>query len=607
MSEHLIELRRIVKRYGTGEAAFNALGGIDLTIDQGEFVAIMGPSGSGKSTTMNIIGALDSPTSGEYLFQGLHVERLTNDERALLRRRFMGFVFQGFNLLARTTALENVELPLLYRGVPTAERHELARAALDRVGLLQWEDHTPAELSGGQQQRVAIARAIVTKPLLLMADEPTGSLDSRKSVEIMELLTDLNKSDKITIVLVTHEMLGNAFLLAFRQIRRNPLRSLLTVLGIVIGVAAVITMVTVGNGATEAVKEQIESFGSNQLMLRKGQRMGPGGAAGAPSFKLEDVEALEDQIAGVLSAAPQSQRSTIVVANGKNWTTTIIGSSSDYFTTDNRTLAEGRFFEPAEEMSGAAVCVIGTTIQKELFGPGAPVIGEMLRVNSFSCRIVGLLNEKGTAAMGGDQDDLVVIPFNTAARRLIGNNRVNTILISIDPQSDRVHLKGLVRDLMRERRSLSEGDDDNFSILDTAEVAEKVASTTQIMTALLGAVAAVSLLVGGIGIMNIMLVSVTERTREIGVRLAIGATAREVLMQFLIEAVVLGCMGGVIGILLATGSSYLITGWMDVPYTFDPMINIVSFAFAALTGVIFGYFPARRAARLDPIEAVRHE
>lgn len=205
MSEHLIELRRIVKRYGTGEAAFNALGGIDLTIDQGEFVAIMGPSGSGKSTTMNIIGALDSPTSGEYLFQGLHVERLTNDERALLRRRFMGFVFQGFNLLARTTALENVELPLLYRGVPTVERHELARAALDRVGLLQWEDHTPAELSGGQQQRVAIARAIVTKPLLLMADEPTGSLDSRKSVEIMELLTDLNKSDKITIVLVTHE------------------------------------------------------------------------------------------------------------------------------------------------------------------------------------------------------------------------------------------------------------------------------------------------------------------------------------------------------------------------------------------------------------------
>ncbi len=402
-------------------------------------------------------------------------------------------------------------------------------------------------------------------------------------------------------------MLGNAFMLAFRQILRNPLRSLLTVLGIVIGVAAVITMVTIGNGATQAVKEQIESFGSNQLMLRKGQRMGPGGAAGAPSFKMEDVEALEDQIGGVVSAAPQSTRSTIVVAKGKNWTTSIIGSTNDYFTTDNRTLAEGRFFEPAEEMSGAAVCVIGATVQKELYGAGYPVVGEMLRVNAFSCRIVGLLAEKGTGAMGNDQDDLVVIPFNTASRRLIGNNRVNNILIAIDPQSDREHLKSQVRELMRERRSLSSGDDDNFNILDTAEVAAKVASTTQIMTALLGAVAAVSLLVGGIGIMNIMLVSVTERTREIGVRLAIGATAREVLMQFLIEAVVLGCMGGVIGILIATAASYGITQLMDVHYAFDAGINIVSFAFAALTGIVFGYFPARRAAGLDPIEAVRHE
>ncbi len=402
-------------------------------------------------------------------------------------------------------------------------------------------------------------------------------------------------------------MLGNAFLLAFRQILRNPMRSLLTVLGIVIGVAAVITMVTVGNGATQAVKEQIESFGSNQLMLRKGQRLGPGGAAGAPSFKLEDVEALVDQIGGVTSAVPKSQRNTIVVANGKNWTTIVIGSTSDYFTIDNRTLAQGRYFEPSEEMSGAAVCVIGTTIQKELFGAGVPVVGEMLRVNAFSCRIVGLLGEKGTAAMGGDQDDLVVMPFNTAARRLIGKNHVNDILISIDPLSDRNHLKAQVSELMRERRSLSVGDDDNFNILDTAEVAEKVASTTKILTALLGAVAAVSLLVGGIGIMNIMLVSVTERTREIGVRLAIGATAREVLMQFLIEAVVLGCMGGVIGILLATGASYALTQVMAVPYTFDPGINIISFAFAALTGVIFGYFPARRAAKLDPIEAVRHE
>lgn len=402
-------------------------------------------------------------------------------------------------------------------------------------------------------------------------------------------------------------MLGNAFLLAFRQILRNPMRSLLTVLGIVIGVASVITMVTVGNGATIAVKEQIESFGSNQLILRRGQRLGPGGAAGAPSFKVDDIQALEDQIAGVISASPHNNRNTIVVANGRNWTTSVIGSDKGYFATENRELAEGRYFEDTEEMSGAAVCVIGTTIQKELFGAGAPVLGEMLRINAFSCRIIGLLAEKGAAAMGNDQDDLVVLPFNTVARRLVGNNRVNTILINIDTTSDREHLKSSIRDLMRERRSLSEGDDDNFVIHDTAEVAERVASATKIMTALLGAVAAVSLLVGGIGIMNIMLVSVTERTREIGVRLAIGATAHEVLLQFLIEAVVLGCMGGILGILIAVGASWALTTVMELPYAFDPQINILSFAFAALTGIIFGYFPARRAASLDPIEAVRHE
>lgn len=402
-------------------------------------------------------------------------------------------------------------------------------------------------------------------------------------------------------------MLGNAFMLAFRQILRNPLRSLLTVLGIVIGVAAVITMVTIGNGATQAVKEQIESFGSNQLMLRKGQRMGPGGAAGAPSFKMEDVEALEDQIGGVVSAAPQSTRSTIVVAKGKNWTTSIIGSTNDYFTTDNRTLAEGRFFEPAEEMSGAAVCVIGATVQKELYGAGYPVVGEMLRVNAFSCRIVGLLAEKGTGAMGNDQDDLVVIPFNTASRRLIGNNRVNNILIAIDPQSDREHLKSQVRELMRERRSLSSGDDDNFNILDTAEVAAKVASTTQIMTALLGAVAAVSLLVGGIGIMNIMLVSVTERTREIGIRKALGARTRDVLIQFLTESAILSALGGIIGVLLAVSLVTAGGAVLGLPVVIKPGIIILAVSFSAVVGIFFGIYPASKAAKADPIDALRYE
>lgn len=401
-------------------------------------------------------------------------------------------------------------------------------------------------------------------------------------------------------------MWGNAFILALRQIWRNPMRSLLTVLGIVIGVAAVITMVTVGNGATQAVREQIESLGSNQLMIRPGQRMGPGGSAGAPSFKLEDVDAIANQIAGVKAVAPQRQQSMTVVAQGRNWSTQVIGSSNQYFILDNRQIRQGRYFEPQEEQSGAAVCVIGTTIEKEIFG-SSNAVGQILRTGQFSCRVVGVLESKGQAAIGGDQDDLVVMPIQTFQRRVSGNTRVSAILVSVDSQIDRALVTESIRLLMRERRSLSDADDDNFMILDTEEIARRVSSTTEIMTMLLGAVAAVSLVVGGIGIMNIMLVSVTERTREIGVRLAIGALEREVLMQFLIEAVVLGAMGGVLGVAIAFIGSFALAATMGVPFIFDPSINMIAFLFAALTGVIFGYFPARRAAQLDPIEAVRHE
>ncbi len=402
-------------------------------------------------------------------------------------------------------------------------------------------------------------------------------------------------------------MIWNAFLLAVRQIWRNPMRSLLTVLGVVIGVAAVITMVTIGNGASEAIRSEIESFGNNQLMLRPGMRLGPGQRIGAPSFKMEDVTALQTQLAGVVAVAPQVSKSVTLVANGRNWQTSITGTTSSYFTIDNRTFADGRSFEEAEEMAGSAVCVIGSTIANELFGRTDGVVGELIRTGSFSCRVIGLLATKGSAAMGGDQDDVVIMPVKTVQRRLIGDTRVSSLLILMDGNSDRERLKQAVKDLMRERRSLSAGDDDNFQIMDTAEIAEKVASTTGIMTTLLAAVAGVSLLVGGIGIMNIMLVSVTERTREIGIRLAIGALGREVLMQFLIEALMLGCLGGLLGMAVAFGASYVFCAWMEVPFAFDPFINLLAFTVSALTGIVFGFFPARRAARLDPIEAVRHE
>lgn len=402
-------------------------------------------------------------------------------------------------------------------------------------------------------------------------------------------------------------MIWNAFLLALRQIWRNPMRSLLTVLGVVIGVAAVVTMVTVGNGASDAIRTQIESFGNNQLMLRPGMRLGPGQKVGAPDFKLEDAEALVNQLAGIEAVAPQTSKSLTIVAEGRNWQTSVIGTDNNYFTIDNRELESGRYFEDAELMAGSAVCVIGGTIQRELFGANVDPVGKSLRTGGFSCRVVGLLKTKGTAAMGGDQDDLVVMPLKTVQRRILGESRVASLMLRINADSDRERLKDTVRDLMRERRSLSEGDDDNFQIMDTAEIAAKVASTTQIMTTLLAAVAAVSLVVGGIGIMNIMLVSVTERTREIGIRLAIGALGREVQLQFLIEALVLGCLGGILGLVVALGASKILASVMSVPFLFNPGINLLAFTVSALTGVVFGYFPARRAAKLDPIEAVRHE
>lgn len=400
-------------------------------------------------------------------------------------------------------------------------------------------------------------------------------------------------------------MLLSSILLALREIRRNLLRSFLTMLGIVIGVSAVITMVTLGNGATQAVQSQITSLGTNLLMVRPGQRMGPGGGGG-PAFAAADVDAIASQIAGVRAVAPEVRSGVTVVANGRNWTTSVTGTSNDWFTIGNWTIAGGRGFEPDEEKVGAAVCVIGATIQRELFG-GQSAVGEQVRVKQFSCTVIGVMAAKGQGAMGNDQDDTVILPLATVQRRVVGHTRINTLLVSMRDGSDTESVKASLSSLLRERRHLASNEDDNFNVLDTRQIADTLSGTTQVMTMLLGAVAAVSLVVGGIGIMNIMLVSVTERTREIGVRLAIGALEREVLLQFLVEAVALAALGGLIGIVLATGASIVLAQVMGVPYVFDAGINLLSFVFSAAIGVVFGYFPARRAARLDPIDALRHE
>ena len=401
-------------------------------------------------------------------------------------------------------------------------------------------------------------------------------------------------------------MLLSVFMLALRSVRRNLLRSFLTILGIVIGVSAVITMVTLGNGATQAIEEKITSLGTNLLMVSPGQRIGGGG--GVPQFSEADGEAIAAQIGGVAAVAPQGRASATVVANGRNWATTVVGSSNDWFETGNWQLASGRVFAPAEQLAGSAVCIVGETVRRELWGGtvGQTGLGLQLRVKQFSCDVIGVLAAKGQGGMG-DQDDTVLLPLHTLQRRVTGSRKVGLLLVSMQDGSDSAPLKASLRELLRERRHLASSDDDNFNIFDTQQLAETLSSTMGVLTSLLGAVAAVSLLVGGIGIMNIMLVSVTERTREIGLRLAVGALESEVLLQFLIEAVVLSALGGLVGVVIATGASWVLSSVMAVPYEFDPAINLLSMVFSAFIGVVFGYFPARRAARMDPIEALRHE
>ncbi|GIX53475.1 ABC transporter permease [Sphaerotilus sulfidivorans] len=402
-------------------------------------------------------------------------------------------------------------------------------------------------------------------------------------------------------------MIGNTLLLAIREIRRNLLRSFLTILGIVIGVSAVITMVTLGRGATQAVQAQIASLGTNLLQIRPGQRMGPGGGgSGAPAFREADLDAIATQIAGVAAVAPEARSSVTVVAGARNWSTSVTGTTNAWLRTGNWTLSAGRAFEDTELRAGSAVCLIGATLQRELFA-GTDPLGQTLRIKQFSCSVIGVLAAKGQAAMGMDQDDTVVVPLRTLQRRVTGSLNIGTLLVSLEDGADSRAVQASLRQLLRERRKLGASDDDNFNILDTQQLAQTMSGTTQLMTSLLGAVAAVSLLVGGIGIMNIMLVSVTERTREIGVRLAIGALEHEVLLQFLIEAVVLSSFGGLVGIALATAASIGLSSLLAMPYAFQPGINGLAFVFSAAIGVVFGYVPARRAARLDPIEALRHE
>ena len=402
-------------------------------------------------------------------------------------------------------------------------------------------------------------------------------------------------------------MLGTTITLAFRAIMRHKLRSFLTTLGIIIGVAAVVTMTTLGNGATAAVREQIASLGANILQLRPGQGFGRGGGGPRPpDFKPEDVTAIEGQLTGVRAVAPMAQSSGTAIYEGNNWSTTVNGTTASYFEAQQWPLNSGRLFMPEEEQAGKPVCIIGNTLKNNLFRQTDP-LGKRFRIKGVSCQVIGVLGTRGQGGMGQDQDDVVVMPIKFVQRRFTGDRDIGQIMVAVDDAYDTQTVQASLEDLMRERRKIKPGDSDNFNVFDTKQISDTLTGTTTILTQIVGAVAAISLLVGGIGIMNIMLVSVTERTREIGIRLAIGAVAREVLLQFLVEAVVLSCLGGLIGLVIALFASIAIAPLMQVPFIFDLKINVLAFLFSAAIGVVFGYFPARRAASLNPIDALRHE
>lgn len=402
-------------------------------------------------------------------------------------------------------------------------------------------------------------------------------------------------------------MFGTIFLLSLRSIRRHVLRSLLTMLGIVIGVAAVVTMVTLGKATTAAVTEQIASLGSNILQVRPGSGFGRGGGGSAPrQFDSSDITAIRQQVGGVVAVAPQASSSATAIYEGANWSTTINGTTSSYFVIQPWDLEEGRLFDTEEESAGKAVCVLGSTVREKLFGTVDPM-GKRFRIGDVSCDVIGLLSTKGQGGFGNDQDDVVVMPVKTVQRRFLGTTDISSIVIGVDSSYSTDQVKATLTRVLRDRRHLADNEDDDFNIFDTKQISDTLTQTTGMLTSIVAAIAAISLVVGGIGIMNIMLVSVTERTREIGIRLAIGAVANEVLMQFLVEAIVLSCIGGLIGLVLAQLVIAVAIPLMGLPWVFDIAINIGAFLISAAIGVIFGYFPARRAANLNPIDALRHE
>lgn len=696
MGAQCIEVRNVTRTYRVGDVDVHALRNVSLTIAHGELVAIMGSSGSGKSTLMAILGCLDQPTSGQYVFEGSNVAELSEPELAQIRSARLGFVFQSFNLLPRTSALENVALPLFYAAGGAAhggQRMQRARAVLELLGLADRAQYTPAQLSGGQQQRVAIARALINAPGVLLADEPTGNLDSRTSHEIMETLARLNGEHGVTVVVVTHEpdiaayarrvvtmrdgevvsdqrkpasapaalaparapapesalpagetrgapswAFGAMILTAAAQaLMRNKTRSALTMLGVFIGVAALIAMIAVGQGANEAVRKQIEALGTNLFVVVPGTASGGGVRAGfgsASTLTVADADAIRRESTLVTAVGYLIRQSGQVQYANQNWSTGIQGVSASYPQVTNWRVAQGRMLSDDDDHAAALVAVIGATVHHQLFAPDENPIGATILVRGIPLRVVGLFAAKGQTPYGQDQDDVVMIPFGTAERRVLGVaaplQQANPLPLypqAPNPFGLQARLTGYVNQIyvqaasaaqlqaaideasatLLRRHRIGAGGTPDFSIRNLSQIAATAESSSEVMAALLAVVASISLLVGGIGIMNILLVSVTERTREVGLRMALGARRSHVLLQFLAEAVFMSVIGGMAGIAAGTIATEMVARLAKWPTVISPAAIAGGFLFSAAVGIFFGYYPARKAARLNPLEALRYE
>jgi macrolide transport system ATP-binding/permease protein len=647
----LIDLRGVSRTFITdGGVEVRALRGIDLAIYPGEFVAIMGQSGSGKSTLMNILGCLDRPTNGTYLFGGRDIQSFDADGLAWLRREAFGFVFQSYNLLAAETAKENVAVPGIYAGLSASARGVRAESLLTTLGLGERLDHRPNQLSGGQQQRVSIARALMNGGNVILADEPTGALDSRSGVEVMALLEDLARKGH-TVILITHDAeiarhadrivelgdgrvvrdsgrrpeaadpkhneqlqelfmsrraspllggIGEAIRMALRSLHANLFRTVLTLLGIVIGVASVVAMLAIGQGVQSGVVARISAIGTNMLVLQPARAQNQ--RRNQPStLAFSDADLITGNVPNVLYSLPEIQNNLVVRWGNADFVTRVAATSEVLPQARNWPLARGVFFGRQDSDDYEAVAVLGATVYEELFEDGQDPLGEWLLLGATPFQVIGVLTRKGSAG-GQDQDDTIYVPLKTGALRLFGEKFARQIMVAVDD----IELISETQEQLRSFMTTLHGAED-FRIVNSAELLETVAATQNQFRLLLASIGGIALLVGGIGVMNIMLVSVTERTREIGVRMATGARQNDILAQFLSEAIVVTAIGGLIGIGLGLGAGLLIEAWSEVEVVFSTEPMLLAFGCAAATGVIFGFAPARKAARLDPVVALSNE